>query len=107
MSKEKYNSYSPNEIFLWNMGRRSTTPEGAVSVSAKLPPSLQIGLHQLVLDRWKATGRRPSQNQLLIEAVREYLKNCGVDISQIEHAVGKWVPKQNKRAKIAKFPKKA
>jgi hypothetical protein len=89
------------------MGRHLTTPEGAVSVSAKLPPTLQIGLHQLVLDRWKATGHKPSQNQLLIEAIQEYLKKCGVDISQIEHAVGKWAPKENKRAKVAKFPKKA
>ncbi len=89
------------------MGRPPTTPEGARAVSAKLPTALHIGLQQLVLDRWKATGRRPSQNQLLIESVREYLNKCGVDISQIEHAVGKWVPKQNKRAKIAKFPKKA
>jgi hypothetical protein len=88
------------------MGRRLTTPEGAVSVSAKLPPSLHIGLHQLMLDKWKATGRKPSQNQLLIEALRAYLANCGVNISQIEQAVEKWAPKENKRGKIAKFPKK-
>lgn len=75
-------------------------------MSAKLPPSLQIGVQQLVLDRWRKTGQRLSQNQLLIEALREYLKNCGVDLSQIEQEVGEWTPKEKSRARITKFPKK-
>jgi hypothetical protein len=88
------------------MGRRPTTPKGATSVSAKLPLSLQLGVHQLILDRWKKTGCKPSQNQLLIEALREYLKNCSVDVSQIEQAVEKWTPKQNRGGSVARFPKK-
>ena len=88
------------------MGRRPTTPKGATSVSAKLPPSLQLGVHQLILDRWKKTGRKPSQNQLLIEALQEYLKNCGVDMSQIEQAVEKWTPKQNRGGSVSRFPKR-
>jgi hypothetical protein len=88
------------------MGRRLTTPKGAASVSAKLPPSLQLGVHQLILDRWKKTGRKPSQNQLFIEALREYLKNSGVDMSQIEQAVEEWTPKENRPGGIARFPKK-
>ena len=88
------------------MGRRPTTPEGSNSVSAKLPPSLQIGLHQLMLDRWKKTGQKPSQNQLLIEALHEYLKTCGIEVSQIEQEVEKWKPKKNKSGKITRFPKK-
>jgi hypothetical protein len=90
-------------ISLWNMGRRPTTPKGASSVSAKLPPSLQIGVHQLILDKWKKTGRKPSQNELLIDALREYLKNRSIDVSQIEQAVEKWPPKENKRASVTRF----
>jgi hypothetical protein len=88
------------------MGRRPTTPKGASSVSAKLPPSLQIGVHQLILDKWKKTGRKPSQNELLIDALQDYLKNCGVDVSQIEQAVEKWTPKENRSASVTRFPKK-
>lgn len=88
------------------MGRRPTTPAGSISVSAKLPPHLQVAVQQFILDMWKKTGRKPSQNQVFAEALQEYLKNRGVDISQIEQAVGKWTPKQNRRASITKFPKK-
>jgi hypothetical protein len=88
------------------MGRRLTTPEGAKAVSAKLPPSLQIGIHQLILDRWRKTGVKPSQSQLFIEAVRDYLKRCGVNVSQIEEDVEEWAPKQEEVPKIAKFPQK-
>lgn len=88
------------------MGRRLTTPKGARSVSAKLPPSLQIGVHQLILEEWKKTGRKPSQNELLINALREYLRNCGVNISQIEEDVRKWSPKEERPSKITKFPKR-
>jgi hypothetical protein len=88
------------------MGRRPTTPKGASSVSAKLPPSLQIGVHQLILDRWKKTGRKASQNELLIEALQQYLVNCGVDVSQIEKATEKWTPKENTSGGVTRFPKK-
>jgi hypothetical protein len=88
------------------MGRPPTTPKGAKGVSAKLPPSLHIGIQQLILDRWRKTGRKGSQNQVLIEALQEYLKNSGVNISQIEEDVGKWEPKEERVSKIAKFPKK-
>jgi hypothetical protein len=88
------------------MGRRLTTPEGAKGVSAKLPQSLHIGIQQLMLDRWRKTGTKPSQNQVLIEALQEYLKNSGVNISQIEEDVGKWKPKEERTSKIAKFPKR-
>jgi hypothetical protein len=88
------------------MGRRLTTPEGAKAVSARLPPSLQIGIHQLILDRWRKSGVKPSQNQVLIEALQAYLKDCNVNISQIEEDVRKWIPKQERFSKIAKFPKK-
>ncbi len=88
------------------MGRPLTTPKDAKAISAKLPPSLQIGVHQLILDRWRKTGRKASQSQVLIEALQEYLKNCGVNISQIEGDVGKWAPKEERTSKIAKFPKR-
>lgn len=89
------------------MGRRPTIPKDARGVSAKLPPSLQIGVHQLILEEWKKTGRKPSQNELLIDALREYLRNYGVNISQIEDDVRKWRPKEEGRAsKITKFPKR-
>jgi len=106
MSKEKL-KFSPNsEMPLWNMGRRPTTPKGATSVSAKLPPALQIGLHQLALNRWKQTGRKPDQNQLFIEAVEEFLKKQGIDVSQIEKAVAQWKQKQTQTGTITAFPKK-
>jgi hypothetical protein len=88
------------------MGRRLTTPQGAKAVSAKLPPCLQIGLHQLILDRWRATGVKPSQNQLLIAALREYLEKEGVNVSQIDDDVEKWKPKRERGATITNFPKK-
>ncbi len=88
------------------MGRRLTTPKGARSVSAKLPLSLQIGLHQLILDLWKRTGRKPSQNELLIDALQEYIKNNGVDVSQIDQAVEKWTPKEKSGASVTRFTRK-
>lgn len=88
------------------MGRRPTIPEGAKGVSAKLPPSLHIGIQQLILDRWRKTGVKTGQNQVLIEALREYLKNSGMNISQIEEDVGQWRPKEERASKIAKFPKR-
>jgi hypothetical protein len=89
-----------------DMGRRPTTPEGAKAISARLPSSLQVGVHQLILDRWRKTGVKPSQNQLFIEALRDYLKRCGVNISQIEEDVENWTPKRERVPKIAKFPRK-
>jgi len=66
-----------------------------------------------MLDRWRKTGAKPSQNQVLIEALQvliealqEYLKNSGVNISQIEEDVGEWKPKEERTSKIAKFPKR-
>ncbi len=88
------------------MGRRQTTPQGAKGVSAKLPPYLHIGIQQLLVDRWRKTGVKTSQNQVLIEALQEYLSNSGVNISQIEEDVRKWRPKEERVSKIAKFPKR-
>jgi len=88
------------------MGRRQTTPQGAKGVSAKLPASLHIGIQQLILDRWRKTGHKPSQNQVLIEALQEYLKMSGLDISQIEEDVRKWRPKEERISKITRFPKR-
>lgn len=88
------------------MGRRPTIPEGAKGVSAKLPPSLHIGIQELLLDRWRKTGVKTSQNQVLIDALREYLKSSGVNISQIEEDVRKWRPKEEHPSKITKFPKR-
>jgi hypothetical protein len=102
--KVKYSANS--EICLWIMGRRPTTPEGAKAVSAKLPLSLHIGIQQLILDRWRKSGRKVTQNQVLIEALEEYLKNSGVKISQIEEDVGKWEPKEERTSKITKFSNK-
>lgn len=87
------------------MGRRLTTPKDAKGVFAKLPASLQIGIHQLALERWKATGRKPSQNELFIEAVQQFLTNQSVDMSQIEEATEKWSPKRNHAGTITRFPK--
>jgi len=106
MSKENFEFHPSKWNILWNMGRRPTTPQGAKSVSAKLPQSLHIGIQQLMLDRWRKTGAKPSQNQVLIEALQEYLKNSGVNISQIEEDVGKWKPKEEGTSRIAKFPKR-
>jgi hypothetical protein len=106
--KRKVTFLSITEMSLWIMGRRPTTPEGSISVSARLPPSLQIGVQQLILDRWRKTGQRTSQNQLLVEALSKYLQNCGVDVSQIEHEVGNWTPKEkNVVTKFRKKPKGA
>jgi hypothetical protein len=88
------------------MGRPRTTPKNSKAISAKLPPSLQIGVHQLILDRWRKTGRKASQSELLIEALEEYLTKRGVNVSQIEQDVGKWAPKEEQVSKIAKFPRK-
>ena len=91
---------------MWIVGRPPTTPKDAKGVSAKLPPPLQIGLHQLALNRWKQTGRKPDQNELFIEALEEFLKVQGIDISQIEKATAQWNQKQTQTGTITKFPKK-
>jgi hypothetical protein len=88
------------------MGRRPTTPKGATGVSAKLPPALQIGLHQLALNRWQQTGRKTDQNELFIEAVEDLLKSQGIDISQIEKATAQWNEKQTQTGTITTFRKK-
>jgi hypothetical protein len=88
------------------MGRRPTIPEGAKAVSAKLPPALQIGLQQLALNRWTQTGRKHDQNELFIEAIEEFLKNQGIEISQIEKATVQWSRKRTQSGTIAPFPKK-
>jgi len=88
------------------MGRRPTTPKGAISVSAKLTPALHIALHQLGLNRWKQTGRKPAQNELFIEALEEFLKIQGIDVSQIEKATAQWNEKQTQTGTIAAFPRK-
>lgn len=91
---------------LWIMGRKPTIPEGATSVSAKLPLSLQLGVHQLILDSWRKSGHKPSQNEIFVEALREYLVNAGVDMNQIEKDTEKIAPKQNVPVRITKFPRR-
>jgi hypothetical protein len=59
-----------------------------------------------MLDMWKRTGRKPSQNELLINALQEYIGNNGVDVSQIDHAVEKWTPKENSGARVTRFTNK-
>jgi hypothetical protein len=88
------------------MGRPRTTPEDAKAVSAKLPPALQIALHQLALNRWTQSGRKPEQNELFIEAVKDFLKIQGIDVSQIEKATAHWERKRAQSGTIATFPKK-
>jgi hypothetical protein len=88
------------------MGRRPTIPPDAKAVSAKLPQSLQIGLQQLILEKWKRTGTKPSQNELFVDAVRRYLTEEGVDLAQIEASSEKWKPKRNRRAVVTRFPKR-
>jgi hypothetical protein len=88
------------------MGRPPTTPEGAKAVSAKLPTALHIGLQRLALNRWEETGRKTDQNELFIEAVEDFLKIQGIDVSQIEKKTAQWKRKQAQTGTITKFPKK-
>lgn len=88
------------------MGRKSTTPKNSKAISAKLSPHLQLGLHQLIGKRWEAKGNKPSQNELLVEAVEDLLEKEGISLSQKEAAVAKWNPSGPERSKIAAFPRK-
>ncbi len=88
------------------MGRPPTTPKDAKAVSAKLPTALHIGLQRLALNKWEATGRKPDQNELFIEAVEDFLKIQGIDVSQIEKKTAQWKQKQTQTGTIARFPKK-
>jgi hypothetical protein len=88
------------------MGRKSTTPKDGKAISAKLSPHLQLGLHQLIGRRWEAKGRKPSQNELLVEAVEDLLEKEGISLSQKEAAVAKWNHSVTERGKIAAFPRK-
>ena len=74
-------------------------------MSAKLPISLQLGVHQLILDIWKKTGRKPSQNQIFVDAIREFLVKSGVDMNQIEQIMQKAAPKENSVRRVARFPR--
>ncbi|SRR5713226_8538548 len=91
---------------MWIVGRPPTTPEGAKAVSAKLPTALHIGLQRLALNRWEETGRKPDQNELFIEAVDDFLKIQGIDVSQIEKKTAHWKQKQTQTGTITRFPKK-
>lgn len=88
------------------MGRKSTTPKDGKAISAKLSPHLQLGLHQLIGRRWEEKGRKPSQNELLVEAVENLLEKEGISLSQKEAVVAKWNPSVAERGKIASFPRK-
>lgn len=106
MSKEKLNFQAILKYHCGNMGRRPTTPKGATGVSAKLPTALHIGLQRLALNRWEETGRKTDQNELFIEAVEDFLKIQGIDISQIEKKTAQWKQKQTQTGTITRFPKK-
>ena len=88
------------------MGRKPTTPKGGKAISAKLSPHLQLGLHQLVGKRWEEKGRKPSQNELLVEAVEDLLQKENISLSQKEAVVAKWNDPPPERGKIAAFPRK-
>jgi|SRR5882672_6911832 len=88
------------------MGRPPTTPKDAKGVSAKLPTALHIGLQRLRLNRWEETGRKPDQNELFIEAIEDFLKVQGIDVSQIEKKTAHWKQKQTQTGTITRFPQK-
>jgi hypothetical protein len=88
------------------MGRKSTTPKDGKAISAKLSPHLQLGLHQLIGKRWEEKGHKPSQNELLVEAVEDLLQKEEINLSQKEAVVAKWNNSPPERGKIAAFPRK-
>jgi len=59
-------------------------------VLIRLPVTLQIGLHELIGRRWKATGQKLSQTQLFTEAVKMLLENEKVCLPEIDASVSKW-----------------
>jgi hypothetical protein len=89
------------------MGRKSTTPKDGKAISAKLSPHLQLGLHQLIGKRWEQKGCKPSQNELLVEAIEDLLRKEEISLSQKEAVVSKWNVSQPEKSKIANFPQKS
>jgi len=89
------------------MGRRLTVSKDAKSVSAKLPPALQVAVHKLIGERWEKTGVRPSQNELFVEALRRFVESEGVSVSQIEDSVSKWEQAKPARKTVTPFPRKS
>jgi hypothetical protein len=73
---------------------------------AKLPISLHIGLQKLSLERFEKTGKKPSQTELLSQAVRGLLRREQIEISQIEMRVSEWNAERGRRSKVTIFPKK-
>jgi hypothetical protein len=89
------------------MGRKPTTPKDGKAISAKLPPHLQLGLHQLIGKRWEQKGLKPSQNELLVEAIGDLLRKEEINLSQKEAVVSKWDISSPVKGKIAAFPRKS
>lgn len=75
-------------------------------IYAKLPITLHIGLQKLMLERFEETGKKSSQTELLIQAIRDLLRRERIDLSQIETRVSDWNTEGAGRSKVTIFRKK-
>jgi hypothetical protein len=56
--------------------------------------------------RWEDSGRKPSQNELLVEAAKNLVNKENISLSQKEAVVSKWNEFPPEKGKIAAFPRK-
>ncbi len=79
---------------------------GTKPLFAKLPVSLHIAVQKLSTKRWEDTGSKPSQRQLIIEAITRLVELEGINVPQIEERVSKWNKEESKPGKVSVFPRK-
>jgi hypothetical protein len=88
------------------MHRRSPAKVPTKPLYAKLPMTLHIGLQKLALENFEKTGRKLKQTELLVQAIRDFLRRAGIDISQIEARVSDWDINDVKKSNVTIFRKK-
>jgi hypothetical protein len=88
------------------MAIKATVARDPKPLYAKLPISLHVALQELAARRLRKSGTEVNQRELLEEAIRKLVEAEGIELSQIEADVSKWVVKQRKSAKISTFPRK-
>jgi len=83
--------------------RRALDPK---PLYAKLPISLHVALQEVATRRLRKSGTEFDQKELLEEAIRKFVEQEGIELSQIEADVSKWNTPQRKMAKISTIPRK-
>lgn len=84
------------------MGRPRRSPKGATAIPVYLNKAMLLGLHQLRGRLYEEGDRMPDRNELILDAIREYLKRNKVDLPELERRLAK--PRQKASGAVLRFP---